>query len=68
MTLDCTRISLLKLKRYKLNKQKAKIQEKPETPISFLSIQDGEAEAVDLDDITLFLERDVELDATLIKP
>lgn len=67
MTLRCTRNALLKLKRYKLSKVKQLGDEaqKSETPLGFLNIQDDETEAVDLEDITTFLENDVELDASI---
>ena len=72
MTLDCTKRSLLKMKRYKLarlkaNKSLGTRQPEPLTPIGFLSIEDGEDDDVDLGDITSFLEKDVELDPNSCK-
>ena len=75
MTLDCTKISKLKLERYKLAKLKdartappGAPSQTPEKPIDFLSIQNNLLEAIDddevvnLDDVTSFLEKDVKLD------
>jgi hypothetical protein len=59
--LKCTRKALLKLIKLKRYKKSKYAQVKNLGPIDFINIQQEEAEDVDLDDITSFLEKDVEL-------